>query len=155
MAMMGTTIVNVLRYVNRGQEWKHTLEGELGALVEETQTRGASTATNQVIQSTGQQTVVDLGGVAGVGGLVAAGQLGLVTALGGGLLDGQVVGHRETDLGVALVVDAVAIVDVVGDLLRLGKGGRSGGEESDTRGDAELHCDVVGSFGPFFLDIYV
>ena len=48
------------------------LEVELGALVEETKTVGTGASTDQVAESTAQHTGVDIGGVTGVGRLVAA-----------------------------------------------------------------------------------
>lgn len=96
---------------------------ELGALVEETKTLGAGTAANEVTQGATEDAAVGLGGVASVGGLVAAGQLGLVTALGGGLVDGHVVGDGEVLVRAA------------------GHGSDGGSEGEDNGGQRELHFD--------------
>lgn len=119
---------------------RHTLQRELGALVEETETLAARAGADEVAESTGEDALVNVGGVTGVGGLVAAGELGLVTALLGGLLDGDVVGDREADLAVALavVVGEVAVGVAVAD--GRGQSSDGGSEGHDSSGDGELHC---------------
>lgn len=98
-------------------------EVELRALVEEAQTLRAGAAANEAAEGTAEDTAVGVGGVASVGGLVAAGQLGLVTALGGGLLNGHVVGDGEV-------------------LVRAGgHGSDRGSEGEDNGGQRELHFD--------------
>lgn len=111
-----------------------TLEIELGALVEETQALGTRARGDEVGEDTASNSGVDVGGVAGVDGLVAAGQLSLVTTLGLGLLDGHVGGDVPAAGIVALVLDAV--------LGRSGSG--QGGDGEDDGGQRELHCDGVG-----------
>lgn len=96
---------------------------QLGALVEETQALGARAAADEAAEGAAEETAVHVGGVAGVGGLVAAGQLGLVTALGGGLLDGHVVGHGEVLVGAA------------------GESRDGGSEGEDNGGERELHFE--------------
>jgi hypothetical protein len=120
------------------------LEVQLGALVEETETVGAGSSTDQVAESASKDARVDVGGVTGVGGLVAARKLSLVTALGLGLLDSHVIGDREADVGVALVADAVGVTNTAS----RGAGGRkgiSGGSEGQNSGESELH--YVGGVG--------
>jgi hypothetical protein len=120
------------------------LEIQLGALVEQTQTVRAGARADQVAEGAAEHAGVDIGGVTSPGGLVTAGELSLVTALGLSLLDSHVVGDREADLGVALVGDTVAVANTTG----RGADGRksnSGGGEAEESGDSELHCD--GGFG--------
>jgi hypothetical protein len=85
------------------------LEIQLGALVEETETGSTGARADEVAEGTAEHARVDIGGVTGVGGLVAARELSLVTTLGLGLLDGHVVGNGELDVGVALVGDTVGV----------------------------------------------
>lgn len=116
------------------------LEIQLGALVEQTQPVRAGAAGDQVAEGATEHAGVDIGGVTGVGGLVAAGELSLVTALGLSLLNSHVIGDREADLGVALVSNTVAVANTTG----RGADGRksnSGGSEAEESGDSELHCD--------------
>lgn len=118
------------------------LEIQLGALVEQTQTVRAGARADQVAEGAAEHAGVDIGGVTGVGGLVTAGELSLVTALGLSLLDSHVIGDREADLGVALVGDTVAVANTTG---RGGRKSNSSGSEAEESGDSELHCD--GGFG--------
>lgn len=74
-----------------------TVEGQLAALVEETETLGAGAAANEAREKTTQDTRVDVGGVTGVGGLVAAGQDRVFTADSLALLDGDGAVHRIAD----------------------------------------------------------
>ena len=121
-----------------------TLGVELGALVEDTSASGTGTSTDQVGQDTTTETRVDVGGVTGVGGLVAARELSLVTTLGLSLLHSHVVRDRELDIGVALVVDAVGVASTAG----VGAGGVATGRQGsngaskaeDKSGQSELHC---------------
>lgn len=99
---------------------------------------GRSRATEDVLESTSQNTLVGLGEVARVGGLVAARKLSLVTALVGGLLDGHVVGNRELDVAVALVAGTVASELGIGGR---GEGSDRGDEPDNGSGNGELHCD--------------
>jgi hypothetical protein len=122
----------------------HTLSVQLGALVEDTDTIGTGASTDQVGQKTATEARVDISGVTGVGGLVTARELSLVTALGLSLLDSHVVRDREADVGVALVADAVGVTNTTS----RGAGGRkgiSGGSEGQNSGESELHC--VGGVG--------
>lgn len=115
------------------------LEVQLGALVEETKTVRAGASTDQVAEGAAEHARVDIGGVTGVGGLVAARELSLVTALGLGLLDGHVIRDREADVGVALVSDTIAVTNTTS----RGAGGResnNGGSEGQDSGESELHC---------------
>jgi hypothetical protein len=116
------------------------LEIQLGALVEETQAVGTGAGTDQVAEGTAEHARVDIGGIAGVGGLVAARELCLVTTLGLSLLNSHVIGDREADLGVALVGDTVGIANTTG----RGADGRQSsdsGSEAEESGQSELHCD--------------
>jgi len=115
------------------------LEIQLGALVEETETISTGASTDQVGQSTAEHARVDIGGVTGVGGLVAAGELSLVTALGLSLLDGHVLGNGELDVGVALVANAVGVTNTTSGGADGGKGS-DGGSEAKNSGESELHC---------------
>lgn len=139
---MGTITINTVSWCDC---WKRlTLDRELGALLEETQTLGARSSTNEVGQGTSEETAVNVGAVTSVGGLVAAGQLSLVTALVFGLLDSHVAGDGEANLAVAIV--AVTIAGTVTSGRRATGHGHNGGSESkNSSGDGELHCD--GGFG--------
>lgn len=110
------------------------LEIELGALVEETETVSTGAGADQVAEGAAEHARVDIGGVTGVGGLVAARELSLVTTLGLSLLDSEVVGNRELDVGVTLVGDTVASAG------GRRKGSDSGGKAEDNSGESELHC---------------
>ena len=117
------------------------LEVQLGALVEETKTVGTGTSTDEVAEGTAEDARVDIGGVTSVGGLVAAGELSLVTALGLGLLDSHVVRHREADLGVALVANTVTSAHAAGRGSH-GRQSNNGGSEAEKSGQSsELHYD--------------
>lgn len=106
-----------------------TLDIELGALVEDTETLGTGTGTDQVGEGSAEEARVDIGGVTGVGGDVAARELSLVTTLGLGLLDSQVTGDGEARLAT----------------LSLSGGGSSEGSEAkEDSGDGELHCEGRG-----------
>ena len=143
--MMGTVVVSS---DPRFGPWKrHTFDGELGALLEETKTLRARAGTEEVAKGTSEDTAVNVGGVTSVGGLVAARQLSLVTTLGLGLLDGNVIGDREANVAVALVAvavgNAVAVATSRGG--SAGEGHDGGSEGKDSSSDGELHCD--GGFG--------
>lgn len=129
------------------------LEVQLGALVEETKTVGTGASTDEVGEGTTEHARVDIGGVTGVGGLVAARELSLVTTLGLGLLDSQVVRDRELDIGVALVVDTVGVANTTSG------GGRgeseSSASEGEDSGNRELHCDCGFGFERENLGVYV
>ena len=120
------------------------LEIELGALVEQAQTVRARARADQVAEDAAEHSRVDIGGVTGVGRLVTAGELSLVTALGLSLLHSHVIRDREADLGVALVADTVAVANTTGRGAD-GRKGNSGGSEAEESGDSKLHCD--GGFG--------
>lgn len=96
---------------------------ELRALVKETKTLGAGAAADEVAQGTSQDAAVNGGGVTSVGGLVAARELSLVTALSLSLLDGQVIRDREAGTEVAR------------------HSGHGGGESEGNGAQSELHCD--------------
>lgn len=115
------------------------LSTELGALVEDTETGGTGARADEVGEGTGEDARVDVGGITGVGSLVAARELSLVTTLGLGLLDGHVIRDREADVGVALVSDTIAVTNTTS----RGAGGResnNGGSEGQDSGESELHC---------------
>lgn len=118
-----------------------TLNTELGALVEDTETGGTGARADEVGEGTGEDARVDVGGVTGVGGLVAARELSLVTTLGLSLLDSHVVGNTEANVGVALVADTVAATSATGGGSSRGKSVDGGSEAEDKSGDRELHCD--------------
>ena len=110
-----------------------TLGIELGALVEETETGGTRASTDEVGEGASEDARVDVGGVTGVGGLVAARELSLVTTLGLGLLDSQVVGNREAR-------STVLVLDTIGHVLS-GHGSGEAGEGEDNGGESELHLE--------------
>jgi hypothetical protein len=119
---------------------------KLGALIEETKTFGTRPGADEAAEGTRQKTLINGCGVTGVRGLVAARELGLVTALVGGLLDGHVFGDRELDVAVALVANTIASeLGIMG--RREGRDG--GGESNDSGSNGELHCEEVevGFFG--------
>jgi len=122
---------------------KLTLEVQLGALVEQTKTISTGAGADQVGQSTAEHARVDIGGVTGVGGLVAAGELSLVTALGLSLLDCQVLRNGELDIGVTLVANAVAVTNTTGGGTD-GRKGSNGGSEAKNSSERELHCVGLG-----------
>lgn len=103
-----------------------TVDIELGALAEETKTRGA--IADEIAESTSQDAAVNSGGVTSVDGLVAAGELSLVTALGLSLLDGQVIRDREAGTAVTLAPGRHS--------------GHGGGESEDNGAQSDLHCDL-------------
>jgi hypothetical protein len=117
------------------------LEVELGALVEESEARSTGAGADQVAESTAEHAGVDVGGVTGVDGLVAARELSLVTTLGLSLLDGHVVRDSEANVGVALVADTVAVTSATGGGTSRRKSVDGGSEAEDNSGDRELHCD--------------
>ena len=105
-----------------------TLGIQLGALVEDTSTISTGAGTNQVGEEAAADARVDIGGVTGVGGPVAAGELSLVTALGLCLRDGHALGDLPANI-VVLV-------------LKAGHGRQSdshGGESEGESGQRELH----------------
>jgi hypothetical protein len=116
------------------------LEVELGALVEETETVSTGAGADEVAEGAAEHARVDIGGVTGVGGLVTARELGLVTTLRLSLLDSHVIGDREADVGVPLVGDTVGVALTTGGGADRRKSSDSGGEGQDS-GDSELHCD--------------
>jgi hypothetical protein len=72
--------------------------------------------------------------------VVAAGELCLVAALGLSLLNGQVVGNRETNLGVSLVINAIAVAKAAGRGANWRQSSRQS-SEADECGDCELHLE--------------
>jgi hypothetical protein len=115
---------------------KHTLSIELGALVEDTSTVSTGARADQVGQETTTKARVDISGVTGVGGLVAARQLSLVTALGLGLLDSHAAGDVPADTILVLGAKAIGTGGLVGR-----KGDSQGGEAKENGADGELHFD--------------
>ena len=113
---------------------KPTLSTELGALVEDTETGGTGARADEVGEGTGEDARVDVGGITGVGSLVAARELSLVTTLGLSLLDSQVVGNGEARS------TAVLVLDTIGDVLS-GHGSGEAGEGEDNGGESELHLE--------------
>jgi hypothetical protein len=93
-----------------------------------------------VAQGSSKDTLVDIGGVSSIGGVVAARELGLVATLGLGLLDRQVVGDREANLGVSLVSDAVSVANTTGRGPDWRQSGHSSSEAEDC-GKSELHFE--------------
>jgi len=110
-----------------------TLNVELGALIEDTSTLSTGTGTDQVGEEAASKAGVDIGGVTGVGGLVAAGKLSLVTALGLSLLDGHAVRNVPADV-------ATLCLEAVGAGL-VGKSSSQGGEGEGDSGQRELHFE--------------
>lgn len=81
------------------EEWeKRTIDGELGALVEKTETLGTVLASEKVLEGTSKRAGLNLNLVAGEGGVVAASNLVVVTTGSLGLLDGHVVANRPERL---------------------------------------------------------
>lgn len=120
-------------------------EIQFGTLVEQTEAISARTSADEIAEQTPEKARVHIGGVTGKGGLVAAGQLGLVTALGLSLLDSHVIGDREADVGVALVGNSVAVTNATSGGAH-GRQSSNSGSEAKTGGESELHCDrMVGS----------
>ena len=111
-----------------GVFWSVTVGTDIVALAEETETVAARTTTEGRLQDTGERALVDVGDVSSVGSLVAAGDLGVVAALGLSLRQGGLVADGELDV-------ASAGTTVTG----LRKGHRSGGEKKS--GGEELHSD--------------
>lgn len=91
-------------------------------------------------QSASKDTLVDISGVSGIGGVVAARELSLVSTLGLGLLDGQVVGDREANLGVSLVSNAVSVANTTGRGANWRQSGH-GSSEAEDCGKSELHFE--------------
>lgn len=114
-----------------------TLEVELGALVEDTKAGSTRAGTDEVGEGAGEDARVDVGGVTGVSGLVAARELSLVTTLGLGLLDSQAVGNGEARSATVLVLETIVHV-----LSGHGSGEASEGE--DNGGESELHLEGRG-----------
>lgn len=104
-------------------------------MVEDTSTLSTRASTDQVGQKTATKAGVDIGGVTGVGSLVTARELSLVTALGLSLLDGHAAGNRESDVVTTLLALHA----------RLSRKGSSHRGESDSDdGQRELHFDGDG-----------
>jgi hypothetical protein len=79
------------------------------ALFEEAEAlRTRPNRTKKIFEGTGQYTFINISGVTGVGGLVAARKLGLITAFVRSLLNGYVVWNRKPDICVALIALTVA-----------------------------------------------
>ena len=68
------------------------------ALAEETKAVATGAAADRVLQNTGENALVDGGDVVSIGGLVAAGDLGIVAALGLSLVQGHIVTNGELDV---------------------------------------------------------
>ena len=119
-----------------------TLGVELGALVEDTSASCTGASTDQVGQDTTTETRVDVGGVTGVGGFVAARELSLVTTLGLTLLNGHTVGDGPLDVAVAAVAGRATVLGLhaIAHVLS-GHGSSQGGEGEDDGAQRELHCD--------------
>jgi hypothetical protein len=108
--------------------WCITIGTDVVALAEETQAVATGTAAEGARQDTGENTMVDGGDVVSVGGFVAAGDLGVVAALGLSLGQGRLGADGELDAAVST-------------LTGLGKSHRSGGENES--GGEELHLDLM------------
>lgn len=122
---------------------KHTLDIELRALVEDTSTLGTGAGTDQVGEETTTEARVDISGVTGVDGLVAARELGLVTTLGLSLLDGHSVGNGPLNVSMAPLGVEVARDHATG--LVVGDRGcdSHGGESKNNGADGELHLECI------------
>lgn len=103
----------------------HTLEVKRGAVVGQANTLGAGSRANEAAQEARQETAVDVGGVTGISGLVAAGELVAATAGVGSLRDSHAGRGRD-------VVDSAAA-----------DGGLSHNHsgKSESSSSSELHCD--------------
>lgn len=77
---------------------KLTIDVELGALVEKTETLGTVLASEKVLEGTSERAGLNLDLVAGEGGVVAASNLVVVTTGSLGFLDGNVVANRPESL---------------------------------------------------------
>lgn len=110
-----------------------TCDAQVVALAEETQAVTTGTTTEGGLQDTGERATVGTADVPGVGGLVAAGDLGVIAALGLSLLEGGVV--LDGVLGLAVAVGVRVVTTTAG----LGKGHHGSGEEKSS--GEELHVD--------------
>lgn len=125
-----------------------TVDVELGALVEESKTLGTVLAAQKVGESTSQRTAGDVGGVtAGVGDVVAAGHLGLVTASSLSFLDSHVLLERPERLLSAGLRDLLAVGFTLTAGAHVGQSNHRGSESED--GSGELHFECVWRFGCF------
>lgn len=115
---------------------KHTCSIELGALAEDTSTFGTGARADQVGQQATTKARVDISGVTGVGGLVAARKLSLVTTLGLGLVDSHAAGNVPADATLVLGAKAIGAGGLVGR-----KSDSQGGEAKENGADGELHFD--------------
>ena len=118
-----------------------TCDAQVVALAEETQAVTTGTTTEGGLQDTSERAAVGTADVPGVGGLVAARDLGVIAALGLSLLQGSVV--LDGVLGLAVAVGVGVVTTTAG----LGKGHHSGGEEKSS--GEELHVDGWFGFGIF------
>lgn len=91
--------VCIVRFELYNEEWeKRTIDVELGALVEKTETLGTVLASEKVLEGTSERAGLNLNLVAGEGGVVAASNLVVVTTGSLGFLDGHVVANRPESL---------------------------------------------------------
>jgi hypothetical protein len=113
-----------------------TRDVELRAFIEETQALRSRATAEEVAKSTGQEALSNIRGVSGIGDLVAARKLGIVTTLLRTLLDSHAVGNGELDVAVCMLSTTTS--SCFG-----GKRASSdqGGEQGD--GLQQLHCDGV------------
>lgn len=111
---------------------RHTIDVELGALVEETETLGTVLTSEKVLKGTSKRAGLNLNLVAGEGGVIAASNLVVVTTGSLGLLDGNVVANRPESLLLANLV-------TLGSRANVGKSDCGSSESKKSGG--ELHFD--------------
>lgn len=111
-----------------------TIDVELGALVEQTETLGTVLTSEEVLEGTSERTRSNLDLVTSHGGVVAASDLVVVTAGGLGLLNGDVVVDGPERLLLAL-----ANLSTLGAGANVGQSNCRGSESKDNR--SVLHFD--------------
>jgi hypothetical protein len=118
-----------------------TIDRELAALVEETETVRARATADEAGESTTKETGVGGDSVASVSSLVAAGECGLVTTLGLGLLDGHRLLDREADVAIVDVANTVTGAYAASLRAKAGKSNDGGCKGEDNGAQRELHFD--------------
>ena len=121
---------------------RHTLNVELGALIEQTKATSSGAGADEVTESTSEQSLIDISSISGVGCVVTAGELCLVATFGLGLLDSHVIGNREPNLSVSLVSNTIGVTNATGGGPNWWQRSHSGGE-ADESCERELHFDGV------------
>jgi hypothetical protein len=133
--------VNVHNYTIARLIDRLTVGADVVALAEDTETVTAGATTQSSLENTSQRASVGSGDVVGVGGLVAARNLGVVTTLGLSLLDGGLLFDGELDVAATSTNTITRALSTRGV-----RHGQSGGGE-DKSGGEELHFECLGCFG--------